>query len=129
MEKTCDNCKYISLSMDEEPCRNCKTVEHNNWKPKEESAVKEVLHRGKPIPEFKEVVSTETVSHLGQMALSTLQDIWDKLGAIESFVDTPTELRGPMELGCPDNLMHNLKLINEVADKINHRLDALQEKL
>ena len=91
--------------------------------------MKEILHRGKPIPEFKEVIPTETVSHLGQTALSTLQDIWEKLGAIESFVDDSTESHGSMDLGCPSNLMHNLKLINEVADKISRRLDVLQEKL
>lgn len=73
-----------------------------------------------PIPEPR-------LSHLGQTALISLCDISNKLRCIEEFIDGPCS--PILELGCPDNLLHNLKLIAEVSNNINERLDKLQEKL
>ena len=73
---------------------------------------------------------TESISYLGQSALSTLIDINEKLRAIERFVDYSDSNLGDWGTpACPDNLMHNMHVLNSALNDVNRRLELLQEKL
>lgn len=72
---------------------------------------------------------TYTLSHLGQSAITRLSEINEKLKNIEQFVDYSDSGdwgSGPI---MPDNLMHNLQVINNILNDIDCRLGRLQEKL
>lgn len=72
----------------------------------------------------------QSVSYLGQSALSMLTEINEKLRTIERFVDYSDAGLGDWGTPvCPDNLMHNMHVLNSALSDINHRLELLQEKL
>lgn len=72
----------------------------------------------------------QSISYLGQTALSTLVEINEKLRSIERFVDYSDSNLGDWGTpACPDNLMHNMQVLNSALNDVDRRLGLLQEKL
>lgn len=135
-EKLCKNCGVKSIEDQMMVCTLC--FDHDKWRPKEEKKMngytdmknEDVRVNCEPTVSNRVEPVNESVSYLGQSALSTLIDINEKLRAIERFVDySDTSLGDWGTPACPDNLMHNMHLLNSALSEINHRLGLLQEKL
>lgn len=79
----------------------------------------------------KQTEPNYTLSHLGQDAITKLFEINEKLNSIERFVDYGENGVGDWgsSPAMPDNLMHNLQVINSALSDIDNRLGRLQEKL
>jgi hypothetical protein len=138
-DEWCDECFYGNLHDDRFPCRLC--LEGGNYryfKSKEDKKMngytdmknEDVRVNCEPTVSKRVEPVNESVSYLGQSALSTLTEINEKLRSIERFVDYSDASLGDWgNPACPDNLMHNMHVLNNALNDINYRLGLLQEKL